>query len=81
MNTDAAIAEIIRFIHLFLGVSVDGGDADLFADGGLDSIQLNAVLVFVDERFGVDIPGDQVSVEAIGTPRRLASTIARLSAT
>jgi acyl carrier protein len=41
-------------------------DEDLF-DAGFDSMSLSRLLVFVEERFGVNIPDEDVAVDEIAT--------------
>lgn len=41
-------------------------DEDLF-DAGFDSMSLSRLLVFVEERFGVHIPDEDVAVDEIAT--------------
>lgn len=41
-------------------------DEDLF-DAGFDSMSLSRVLVFVEERFGVAIPDEDVVIDEIAT--------------
>jgi acyl carrier protein len=50
-------------------------DEDLFA-AGFDSMSLSRVLVFVEERFGVTIPDEQVVVDEIGTLDQLTAFVA-----
>jgi acyl carrier protein len=46
-------------------------DDDLF-DAGFDSLSLSRVLVFVEERFGVTIPDEDVVVDEMSTLNRMA---------
>ena len=55
-------------------------DEDLF-DAGFDSLSLSRVLVFVEERFGVSIPDEDVVVDEISTLCRMASFVAGRIAT
>ncbi|MCC6525927.1 MAG: acyl carrier protein [Polyangiaceae bacterium] len=59
-------------------------DADLY-DVGFDSLSLSRVLVFVEERFGVHIPDEEVDVDAVTTlaqmSRFVASYVERRAAT
>ena len=43
-----------------------GADEDLF-DAGFDSMSLSRILVFVEERFGVAIPDEDVVIDEIAT--------------
>jgi D-alanine--poly(phosphoribitol) ligase subunit 2 len=53
-----------------------GPDEDLF-DAGFDSMSLSRVLVFVEERFGVVIPDEEVVIDEIATLDRLADFVQR----
>jgi D-alanine--poly(phosphoribitol) ligase subunit 2 len=46
-------------------------DEDLFA-AGFDSMSLMRVLVFIEERFGVTIPEQDVDIDAIATLETMA---------
>jgi D-alanine--poly(phosphoribitol) ligase subunit 2 len=48
-----------------------GPDEDLF-EAGLDSMALTRVLVFVEDRFGVRIPDEDVVVDELSTLARMA---------
>jgi acyl carrier protein len=50
-------------------------DQDLF-EAGLDSLALTRVLVFVEERFGVRIPDEDVVVDELSTLDRMARFVA-----
>jgi D-alanine--poly(phosphoribitol) ligase subunit 2 len=50
-------------------------DEDLF-DAGFDSLSLSRVLVFVEERFGVLIPDEDVLVDDMSTLDRMARFVA-----
>ena len=50
-------------------------DEDLF-DAGFDSMSLSRVLVFVEERFGVAIPDEDVVIDEIATLDALAAFVA-----
>jgi D-alanine--poly(phosphoribitol) ligase subunit 2 len=43
-----------------------GAEEDLF-DAGFDSLSLSRVLVFVEERFGVTIPDQDVVIDEVST--------------
>jgi acyl carrier protein len=53
-----------------------GPDEDLF-DAGLDSMSVSRVLVFVEERFGVVIPDEEVVIDDIATLDQLAAFVMR----
>jgi acyl carrier protein len=50
-------------------------DQDLF-EAGLDSMALTRVVVFVEERFGVRIPDEDVVVDELSTLDRMARFVA-----
>ena len=50
-------------------------DEDLF-DAGFDSMSLSRVLVFVEERFGVAIPDEEVVLDEISTLDTMAAFVA-----
>jgi acyl carrier protein len=50
-------------------------DEDLF-EAGFDSMSLARVLVFVEERFGVAIPDEDVVVDEVSTLDRMARFVA-----
>jgi D-alanine--poly(phosphoribitol) ligase subunit 2 len=52
-----------------------GPDEDLF-EAGFDSMSLSRVLVFVEERFGVTIPDEDVVVDELSTLDRMARFVA-----
>jgi D-alanine--poly(phosphoribitol) ligase subunit 2 len=52
-----------------------GSDEDLF-DAGFDSMSLTRVLVFVEQRFGVTIPDQEVVVEEVATLDSLSRFVA-----
>ncbi len=48
-------------------------DEDLFAGGsGFDSMSLTRVLVFIEQRFGVRIPDEEVDLDAVSTVDSMA---------
>jgi acyl carrier protein len=50
-------------------------DEDLFA-AGFDSMSLSRILVFVEERFGINIPDEEVVVDDIATLERMTAFVA-----
>jgi len=50
-------------------------DEDLF-DAGFDSLSLSRLLVFVEERFGVNIPEEEVVIDEIATIDTMATFVA-----
>lgn len=51
-------------------------DEDLF-DAGFDSMSLSRVLVFVEERFGVNIPDEEVVIDEVSTLDLLSEFVQR----
>ena len=51
-----------------------GPDEDLF-DAGFDSMSLTRVLVFIEERFGVTIPEEEVVLDEIETLNKLTDFV------
>jgi acyl carrier protein len=52
-------------------------DEDLFAGGsGFDSMSLTRVLVFIEQRFGVQIPDEEVDLDEVSTVDRMARFVA-----
>jgi len=51
-------------------------DEDIF-DAGFDSMSLSRLLVFVEDRYGVVIPDEEVIIDEITTVRRMARFFAR----
>ena len=51
-----------------------GPDEDFFA-AGFDSMSLSRVLVFVEERFGVTIPDQDVVLDEVSTLRTMAAFV------
>lgn len=57
-----------------------GPDEDLF-EAGLDSMALTRVLVFIEDRFGLRIPDEEVVVDEVSTLDRMARfVVARAAA-
>lgn len=54
-------------------------DEDLFA-AGFDSMSLTRVLVFVEERFGLRIPDEEIVVDELSTLDRMARFVAERAA-
>jgi acyl carrier protein len=46
-------------------------DADLF-DAGFDSLSLSRVLVFIEARFGIMIPDEEVVLDEVSTLEKMA---------
>lgn len=57
-----------------------GPDEDLF-EAGFDSMALTRVLVFIEDRFGIRIPDEEVVVDELSTLDRMARfVVARAAA-
>jgi acyl carrier protein len=55
-------------------------DEDLFA-AGLDSMSLSRLVVFIEDRFGLELPDGSFAIDDIDTLRKLASfVVARIAA-
>lgn len=77
--------EICRELREFLSVEVLGGDTSLqvdtpFADAGVDSFALMEAVLFVERRFGVAVPMEQLTRENVRSVRTLGACVAELSA-
>lgn len=68
-----ALAETITN-EILLRKTPLGADEDLFA-AGFDSMSLSRVLVFVEERFGVTIPDQDVVLDEVSTLRTMAGFV------
>lgn len=52
-----------------------GAEDDLF-DAGFDSMSLSRILVFVEEKFGVTIPDEDVVLDEISTLKTMTAFVA-----
>ena len=52
-----------------------GGDEDLF-DAGFDSMSLTRILVFIEKRFGVVIPDEDVVIDEVATINSMTDFVA-----
>ncbi|MCC6552416.1 MAG: acyl carrier protein [Polyangiaceae bacterium] len=78
---EAILHEVRRALHdhivgeILLRRAPLGPDEDLF-EAGFDSMSLARVLVFVERRFGVTIPDEDVVIDEISTLERLSRFVA-----
>lgn len=68
----------------FLGTEVLGtgapvADDAVLADLGVDSFSVMELVLFVERRFGVVLPMDRLTPDAIRTVRTLADTVASVA--
>jgi acyl carrier protein len=75
-----ALAEIPRFLEDYTGFLAVTADSDLFDEHGLDSIDIQDVIAFLEERFGWSPDRSGLSAEDFRTPRRIAKLLARAAA-
>lgn len=71
-----ALAELPRFLEEFAGLEGVGSDSDLFDEHGLDSIDIQDVIAFLDERYGWKADAATLRAEDFRSPRRIASLLA-----
>lgn len=72
-ETFRALKDHIEGDILFCKESLEP-DADLFA-AGFDSMSLSRVLVFIEERFGVTIPDQDVVLDEVSTLSTMADFV------
>jgi acyl carrier protein len=78
---EAILPEVRRALHdhivgeVLLRRAPIGPDEDLF-DAGFDSMSLARVLVFVEQRFGVTIPDEDVVVDEVSTLEKMSRFVA-----
>ena len=71
-------AEIRRFVARESNLTDDsllGDDVDLFRDGILDSLMVVSLVSFCEERFGLELSGQEFSEEHLRTISALATLI------
>jgi D-alanine--poly(phosphoribitol) ligase subunit 2 len=73
VSVDAVEATLLEFVtkDILLRKEPIGRDVDLF-DAGFDSLSLSRVLVFVEQRFGVVVPDQDVVIDEISTVASMA---------
>lgn len=69
--------EIVAYLAGALGVEEAGPDTPL-ADGALDSLQLNELLAFTEERWDVRLPPERLTAATLASPRALAALVDEL---
>lgn len=69
--------EIVDYVGGALGVEGAGPDTPL-AGETLDSLQVNELLAFVEERWRVQVPPERVTAATLATPRSLAALVGEL---
>ena len=75
--------EIIKFIstNLISGKDIDlGPDAELIADGLLDSVAMVELVVWIEDSFGLRVAIDDLTPDTFGSVRKIAAYIARSEA-
>ena len=78
MNTEALRTTLHDHIvnEILLRDEPIAPDEDLF-DAGFDSMSLSRILVFVEERFGVVIPDEEVVVDKLATLDSMTAFVER----
>ena len=69
------VVAMLREEELFEMPAEITADADLF-EMGMDSMAVMQLIVVIEERWGVALGAADASRESLGTPERLAATIA-----
>jgi methoxymalonate biosynthesis acyl carrier protein len=78
MHGKAQLAEKVREIfEKRLGIHVPGDDADLFAEGVVDSLSFINLLLHLESEFGITIPLERLDLAQFNTVDRIASFVAR----
>jgi acyl carrier protein len=76
LPVEREIAEaIVVLIRETLDVEVPSVDTDLVASAALDSLGLVELIAAAEERFGVELPLDELELEQLSTPARLAELV------
>jgi D-alanine--poly(phosphoribitol) ligase subunit 2 len=63
-----------------LAIRVESDTTDLFQTGILDSMTLVQLVLALEERFGIELPVEQIEAEAFSTVARIAETVAAAGA-
>lgn len=73
VSVEAVEAALLEFVtkDVLLRKEPIGRDVDVF-DAGFDSLSLSRVLVFIEERFGVLVPEQDVVIDEIATIASMA---------
>jgi acyl carrier protein len=59
-----------------LSIRVESDETDLFETGALDSMTLIQFVLALEERFGIELPVDQIEADSFSTVARIAETVA-----
>jgi acyl carrier protein len=81
MDESAIISDIRHFVEADIlsgGVKLDAGT--LLQNAGIDSFSLVEILLFLQEKYGLQIPDDQLVPDNFKTLTSLARMVLRLSA-
>lgn len=73
---ETLVCEIARILSEELFISI-ATDAELVESGLLDSVTLVRLLVAIEERLGVSLPIDALSVDQIRSINSIAETVAQ----
>ena len=79
MDRTEIAAEIRRFVVCESRVADDsllGDDVDLFSEGILDSLMVVSLVSFCEEKFGLELTGQEFSEENLRTIAALTTLIA-----
>jgi D-alanine--poly(phosphoribitol) ligase subunit 2 len=73
VSVEAVEAALLAFVtkDILLRKEPIGREVDLF-EAGFDSLSLSRVLVFVEQRFGVVVPNQDVEIDEIATVASMA---------
>jgi len=77
MDTQTIESAIFLYLKNDLGVAEDLGRDDLlFTSGAIDSFDLVRILSFLNDRFSLDIPPLEVSLENFDSVARIGALVA-----
>jgi methoxymalonate biosynthesis acyl carrier protein len=74
--TDAIIEGLHALFLEDLHIEVPSADTDLFETGMLDSLQVVELLLQLEQRFGFQIKIDDIDLDDLRTPARIARLLA-----
>ena len=74
--TDAIIEGLRALFIEDLHIEVPSADVDLFETGILDSLQVVELLLQLEQRFGFQIKIDDIDLDDLRTPARIARLLA-----
>lgn len=79
--TTALTTELTNFIVEMTGMSDDEFDAQtpLYSEGYIDSFSLTTIISYLEEHFGTEIPGDDVTLENFDSIEKMVSYMGRQS--